>query len=127
METVKYKMVKKLKTRGDKGREKAKVSVQFASLNLGLQATPSCAPSASPTSERGRLCAQALCVHVFIRSHDPSGALSTTSQPTSQHLIGLLLPHLSLSLDHTHQETAWARSENRKESIQTPACCFGCC
>lgn len=60
--------------------------------------------------EHGHLCVQALCVHLFIRSHDPSGALSTTSQPTAQHLIGLCtLTSASDWTTHARKLPGWVR------------------
>lgn len=78
-------MGKKLRTRGDRGSEKGHFWSSFP--NPGLPTEPSCAPSASLTPKCDHMCVQALCVHVFVRSHDPSGDLSLTSQPTAQHLI----------------------------------------
>lgn len=46
-------------------------------------------------------------------SNDPSGTMSTTSQPTAQHPIGLCT--LTEAPDWiTHKEAVWTGSENRK-------------
>lgn len=105
----KRKKEKKLRTRGDKGGEKGKVSVQFSSLNFGLQTTPSCAPSASLTPRTWSLvCGSVLCTRVYSlpwplwhSEHNFPAHSSASYWPL--HL------HLSLWLGHT----------------RTPASCLG--